>query len=112
MCIRDRDNADFNKATIDGHGNFHNLGTIQTITPYSNILPRKPVQRLKKIPPVSELLAVENIPIISYNRPANKGLESIVVKISEGSPSLTPSYCGKLNFLWMYIKYMKNNNNT
>ena len=103
------DNADFNKATVDGHGTFHNLGTIQIITPSSNILPRKPVERLKKIPPVSELLAIENIAISPYNQAPNQGLQNIHVKFSADNLLLTPSYCANLSVLWMYVKYMKNN---
>lgn len=53
--------------TLDGYGTFNNLGTTQIITPSSHILPRKPVERLKKIPTVSELLAIENIPTSPYN---------------------------------------------
>lgn len=54
----DEDDADFNIVILDGYGTFHYLGTIQIITPSYNILRCKPVEKLKKIPSVSELLPI------------------------------------------------------
>lgn len=52
------DNSDFNIASIDGRGTFHNLGSIEIITPADRLQKRMPIKRLRsqEIPTETELV--------------------------------------------------------
>lgn len=51
------DNSNFNISTIDGRGTFHNLGSIEKITPVNSLQAKLPLKRLQfsNIPKESEL---------------------------------------------------------
>lgn len=64
------DNSDFNISTIDGRGTFHNLGSIEIITPANSLQARLPLKRLQtsNIPKESELVEQNKIEIILHKK--------------------------------------------
>lgn len=60
------DNADFNIDTIDGHNTFHNLKSIQIITPAAGLEDRTPVPRLESYPSETEIVETGQVEIIHY----------------------------------------------
>lgn len=106
------DNSDFNVCTLDGKGTFHNLGTIDIITPANCLQERTPIKRLlsSEIPKESELVEKNKIDLLLYNKNAGKGLSLIKIESIENAPSFQPTIILKLNNLWMFCKYVNNNN--
>lgn len=83
------DNSDFNVCTLDGKGTFHNLGTIEIITPAASLQERNPIVRLSrsKNPKESELVEKNKIDLLLYNKKAGSGLSLIKVESIEKDPS-------------------------
>lgn len=104
------DNADFNINTIDGKGTFHYMGSIEIVTPSDGIQPRRPIKRLKTVPPESEFIKHGNIPLQIYPASIGLGFSKIVVKLSEIEPDIKKfTTNGHLNILWTYLKFKNNN---
>ena len=75
------DNVDHNTATIDGHGTFHGMGIIaSTITNTSNIINEIRIKRPEKLFKVEHLSNQNIIPIIPYDFPSQKRINSIALK--------------------------------
>lgn len=106
------DNSDFNVCTLDGKGTFHNLGTIEIITPGDCLQERTPIKRLlsSKIPKESELVEKNKIDLLLYTEKAGKGLSLIKFENIENVPSFQVTITVKLNNLWMFFKYINDNN--
>lgn len=104
------DNSDFNISTIDGRGTFHNLGSIEIITPANSLQARLPLKRLQtsNIPKESELVEQNKIEILFYTKKAGSGLKNIVVKKID-KPSFKTTLSDKLNNLWLFLKYTEEN---
>lgn len=83
------DNTDFNVCTIDGRGTFHNLGSIEIISPADSLQDRIPIIRLNRsdIPTESELVEKSRIDLLLYTKKARSGLKLIKVNIIEKDPS-------------------------
>lgn len=75
------DNADFNVDTIDGKNTFHNIGSIEIVTPSSGIEPQQPFKRLKQMSWEGEIAQIANIPIEIYNHNFGDGLKTRIVSI-------------------------------
>lgn len=101
------DNSDFNVCTLDGIGTFHNLGTIEIITPANCLQERTPIKRLlsSEIPKESELVEKNKIDLLLYTEKAGKGLSLIQIQSIENAPSFQATIMLKLNNLWMFYKY-------
>lgn len=105
------DNSDFNVCTVDGRGTFHNLGSIEIIFPASSLQDREPILRCQRteIPKESELVEKNRIDILLYTKPAGSGLKLIKVESFKEDPSFKINLVDRLNILWMYFKYVKEN---
>lgn len=105
------DNSDFNVCTIDGRGTFHNLGSIEIITPANSLQDRKPIVRCHRseIPKQSELVEKNRIDLLLYTKPAGSGLKLIKVESFKEDPSFKTNLIDQLNILWMYFKYVREN---
>lgn len=70
------DNSDFNTCTTDGRGTFHNLGSIEIITPNSSLKEMKPIKRLhhSEIPKKSELVEKNKIDLLLYTKKKQKAV--------------------------------------
>lgn len=88
------------------------MGSIQTVTPENGVEPRETIQRLKSIPPASEIAEKGHTPLEVYPASAGNGLKKVSVKIAEEEPGLKPTVTSKLNTLWMYLKYKSNDDYT
>lgn len=64
------DNSDLNVCTLDGKGTFHNLGSIEIITPAASLQARSPIERLNrsKNPNESELVEKNRIDLLLYTK--------------------------------------------
>ncbi|GFU97887.1 mariner Mos1 transposase [Trichonephila clavipes] len=94
------DNADFNINTIDGKCTFHYMRSIEIITPDDSIQPRRPIKRLKTLPPESEFAKKGNIPLQMYPASVGTGFSNIIIKLSEVEPDIKKSTTnGQLNIL-------------
>lgn len=104
------DNADFNINTIDGKGTFHFMGSIEIVTPGDGIQSRRPIKRLKILPPESEFAKHGNIPLQIYPASTGVGFSKIIIKLSEVEPDIKKfTTNGQLNILWTYLKFKNNN---
>lgn len=100
------DNADFNIDTLDGNNTFHNLGSIQIITPASGLNDRKPVSRLKNIPSKNEIIEKGNIDVINDVKPAAAGLKNLILEKLDTPTELKSSKeQADLNHFWMLLKF-------
>jgi len=82
------DNIDRNLQTIDGQGTFHGMGLIAVSVPLQGnfATQEQPVKHLSSKLPVdlSALVADRGIPILSYDRPRQCGLQNVpMTEISE-----------------------------
>ncbi|XP_052758830.1 uncharacterized protein LOC128202453 [Galleria mellonella] len=103
------DNSDFNVCTIDGRGTFHNLGSIEIITPAECLQARKPIKRLRssEVPLESELVEKNRIDIQLYTKKTGSGLGIIKVQKISPEPKFTITIIDVLNVLWSYFKYAR-----
>ena len=74
------DNVDDDTITLDGKGTFHGMGVLAIITNKTQskkkILPIRP----KKLVKVDQLVKEKGIPILSYDLPNQRGLDSVIFK--------------------------------
>ncbi|XP_046409257.1 uncharacterized protein LOC124174204 [Ischnura elegans] len=106
------DNSDFNVCTLDGKGTFHNLGSIEIITPGDSLQERTPIVRLPQsaVPKESELVEKNKIDLLLYTEKPGKGLSLIKIESIEKVLSFRTTIIVKLNNLWMFCKYINDNN--
>lgn len=105
------DNCDCNIGTIDGRNTFHFLGSIEIITPADCLKKRLPISRLplSEIPKATELVENNKIHVSLYTQKPGSGLKEIKVTDFENVPSFQETLIDKLNILWMYLKYVRDN---
>uniref|UniRef100_A0A6P7H4G6 Uncharacterized protein LOC114345966 n=1 Tax=Diabrotica virgifera virgifera TaxID=50390 RepID=A0A6P7H4G6_DIAVI len=75
------DNADHNTRTIDGHGTFHTMGGILSVTPAKAVTTKQDLLRLPNIPKVTDTGDFGFLPLISSDKDGAKGLSKVIVKI-------------------------------
>ncbi|GFY79679.1 uncharacterized protein TNIN_224991 [Trichonephila inaurata madagascariensis] len=86
------------------------MGSIEIITPADSIQPRRPIKRLKTLPPESEFAKKGNIPLQMYPGSVGTGFSNIIIKLSEVETDIKKSTTnGQLNILWTYLKFKNNN---
>ena len=73
------DNADFNVATISGHNTFHSMGGIACVTPPGTVK-RSSIKRTLKLKTAEIIGSFGQIPVVTYRRPINSGLQSLMIR--------------------------------
>lgn len=105
------DNCDCDIGTIDSRNTFHFLGSIEIISPADCLERRLLISRLplEEIPKASEL--VEKIKYTYHYtlKKGGSGLKEIKVTDLETEPSFQETLIDKLNILWMYFKFVRDN---
>ena len=95
------DNIDDDTITLDGKGTFHGMGVLAIIT--NKVQSKKKVSpiRPKKLVKVDQLVKEKGIPILSYDFPHQRGLDSVILKPYEKliSAVVAPSEF-KFDALW------------
>ncbi|KAJ8888474.1 hypothetical protein PR048_007964 [Dryococelus australis] len=74
------DNAYHNTRTVDGHGTFHVMGGVQCVTPSSVVQTSSPVPRPMILPTANVVGRFSFIPIVTYDRSKNHGLNPMVME--------------------------------
>ena len=59
------------------------MGSIEIVTPADGIQPRRPIKRLKTLPPESEFGKKGNIPFQIYPASVGTCFSNIIIKLSE-----------------------------
>jgi hypothetical protein len=101
------DNADFQIATLTGHGTFHSLGGLMVCTPAILSDPKK-LKRSTVIPKANESRASCSLEVQSYSKPDKIGLSSLTVdpldlkfaKFARFHSSVAKK-AGMMDFLWL-----------
>ena len=96
------DNADFNIAILTGHDTFHAMGGIASVTPGEK-LPAPILPRPRDIPHADEIGTFGQVPIRSYHKREQLGLQSVTIGPLE-PPAPLPScltFAKSVDLLWL-----------
>lgn len=90
----------------NGRGTFHNLGSIEIITPAECLQEITPIKRLRslEVPLESELVEKNRTDIQLYTKKTGSGLGTITVQKISTEPTFTITIIDVLNVLWSYFK--------
>lgn len=99
------DNADVNVDTIDGSNSWHAMRGLQCITPLFSACSEARIPRLKKVPTAKETGAFLNIPLVTFQKTKQHGLESICIYDINGRNSIDAINQSASDFMWLYEKW-------
>lgn len=98
------DNADHNTCTLDGKNTMHVMGGIKVATPSSDVLSKKTIARLSKIPSSEEVGSFGFIKLREYpNKLPNALKEVLITNVCDGDSKKIE--ISMEDFTWLYSKH-------
>ncbi|KYN02063.1 hypothetical protein ALC62_07132 [Cyphomyrmex costatus] len=104
------DNADHNTCILDGKNTMHVMGGIKVATPSSDVISKKNITRLKKIPTSEVVGKFGFIPLLHFEKKNAQGLKTVIVKDILTNDFNKPKMSIE-DFTWLYSKYSNKKSN-
>lgn len=96
------DNADVNVATLDGHGTFHSMGMIQSVTPKPTTAVSQGIFRVTGVYGRRVIQNIKPVAVQTFHKDHRmRGLQAITAEAVDIDDSITPTIA---DVLWMYGK--------